>query len=140
MFVQCNISFNLARGTLRGMHYQAAPHSEAKLVRCTSGSIMDVVVDIRRGSATHLQSFGVVLSAENRTGLYVPRGLAHGFVTLEDNTEVFYQMSTRYAPEYARGLRWNDPALKLEWPIEPAVIVDRDATYPDYRADADYVE
>ena len=122
------------------MHYQAAPHGEVKLIRCTSGSVMDIVVDIRRGSSTHLQSYALLLSAENRIGLYVPEGFAHGFVTLEDNSEVFYQMSSRYAPEYARGLRWNDPALDLDWPIEPQVIVDRDATYPDYRADADYVE
>jgi dTDP-4-dehydrorhamnose 3,5-epimerase len=139
-FVQCNISFNHRRGTLRGMHYQAAPHGEVKLIRCTSGSIIDTVVDVRRGSPTHLRSFSTELSAENRLGLYVPVGFAHGFITLEDNTEVFYQMSSRYAPEYARGLRWNDSVLGLAWPIEPSVIVERDATYPDYRSDADYVE
>ncbi len=139
-FVQCNVSFNKLAGTLRGMHYQAAPHGETKLVRCTSGAIWDVVVDLRPGSSTHLQYVAFELTPENRHALYIPAGCAHGFVTLEDNTEAFYQMSHMYAPAHARGLRWNDPALGINWPMSPAVIIERDATYADYTSDADYVE
>lgn len=137
--VQCNMSFNTLRGTLRGLHYQAYPYGEVKLVRCTAGAIYDVAVDVRAGSPTHLQWFGTELSADNRTALYIPEGFAHGFVTLEDATEVFYQMSAAYAPEYARGLRWDDPAIGISWPIVPVVINERDARYPDYSASADYV-
>lgn len=130
--VQCNISYNPRRGTLRGMHYQAVPHSEAKLVRCTRGAIYDVIVDLRSDSPSYLRHFGVDLTAEGREMLYVPEGVAHGFLTLEDETEVFYQMSEFYAPEAARGVRWNDPAFGIRWPIEVAVISPRDAAYPDF--------
>ena len=130
--VQCNISFNLKRGTLRGMHYQAAPFEEAKLVRCTMGAIYDVIVDLRPASPTYKQHFGVTLTPEARDMLYIPEGFAHGFLTLADNTEVFYQMSEFYAPDCARGLRWNDPAFDIRWPEAVQVISERDATYPDF--------
>jgi dTDP-4-dehydrorhamnose 3,5-epimerase len=137
-FVQCNVSWNHRSGTLRGMHYQAWPQGEAKLVRATAGAILDVAVDLRRGSATHLKHFAVELTAEDRKALYIPRGMAHGFLTLTDNAEVFYQMSDKYAPEFARGLRWDDPALAIDWPFEPLIINERDASYADYTAAADY--
>ncbi len=130
--LQCSISFSFRRGTLRGMHYQAAPHEEVKLVRCTMGSVYDVVVDLRPGSATFAQHSSVVLSAANRNVLYVPKWFAHGFQTLEDNTEVFYQMSAEYAPQSARGLRWNDPAFKITWPEAVTTMSDRDRNYPDF--------
>jgi dTDP-4-dehydrorhamnose 3,5-epimerase len=130
--VQCNISFNAKQGTLRGMHYQAKPHLEAKLVRCTQGSIYDVVVDLRPGSPTLGQWVGLTLSATNRHMVYIAGGCAHGFVTLEDNTEIFYQMSEFYHPELSRGVRWNDPAFGIEWPDNIAVISDRDRNYPDF--------
>jgi dTDP-4-dehydrorhamnose 3,5-epimerase len=129
---QCNISFNHKKGTLRGMHYQAAPFEEAKLVRCTMGAIYDVIIDLRPESPTFKQHFGVTLTPETRTMLYIPEGFAHGFLTLVDNTEVFYQMSEFYAPDYARGLRWNDPAFGIEWPAGVQVISERDANYPDF--------
>lgn len=129
---QCSISFNYKKGTLRGMHYQAAPHEEAKLVRCTAGSIYDVIIDIRPESPTFKQHFAVVLSAENRKMLYIPEGCAHGFLTIEDNTEVFYQISEFYSPESARGFRWNDPAFGLQWPAEVEVISEKDRQYPDF--------
>jgi len=131
--VQCNVSRNRARGTLRGMHYQAAPHEEAKLVRCTMGAVYDVIVDVRPESGTYLRSFGAELTAENHRALYVPEGFAHGFLTLTDESEVFYQMSQFYAPESARGLRWNDPLLTIDWPGPVVVIADRDRLYPDFR-------
>jgi len=130
--VQCNVSFNKRRGTLRGMHYQAAPHQEAKLIRCTRGSIHDVIIDLRPGSPVFKQHVAVRLDAEGRRMLYVPEGVAHGFQTLEDDTEVFYQMSAFYAPDHARGVRWNDPAFGLEWPIDERTISDRDLSYPDF--------
>jgi dTDP-4-dehydrorhamnose 3,5-epimerase len=130
--VQCSISFNVRRGTLRGMHYQASPYEEVKLIRCTMGAIFDVIIDLRRDSTTYKQQTHVVLSAENRRMLYVPEGFAHGFQTLFDNTEVFYQMSQFYVPEYARGVRWNDPAFGIQWPAEVLIIADRDRHYPDY--------
>lgn len=130
--VQCNVSWNRRRHTLRGMHYQAAPHEEAKLVRCTRGAIHDVVVDLRPDSPTYRRWVGVDLTAENRAALFVPAGLAHGFLSLTEDTEVLYQMSEVYHPESARGVRWNDPAFGIEWPVEPAVISDRDAAYPDF--------
>lgn len=130
--VQCSISLNARRGTLRGMHYQAKPLEEAKLVRCTKGSIHDVIVDVRPGSPTFSQYIGLLLTADNRLSFYVPEGCAHGFLTLEDNTEVFYQMSEFYAPEYSRGFRWNDPAFGIEWPTKVQVISDRDRNYPDW--------
>lgn len=132
--VQCNLSFNKKKGTLRGMHYQAAPYEEAKLVRCTCGAIYDLIVDLRPDSATFKHYFGVTLSAAARNMLYIPEGFAHGFLTLEDNTEVFYQMSEFYAPDYARGFRWNDPAFGIEWPAEVQVISEKDKSWPDYGA------
>ena len=130
--VQCNISFNLKKGTLRGMHYQAAPYEEAKLVRCTMGIIYDVIVDLRPDSETFKQWMSVELSAENRKMLYIPENFAHGFLTLMNNTEVFYQMSEFYMPEYARAVRWNDPAFAIHWPDNVAVISERDQQYPDF--------
>jgi dTDP-4-dehydrorhamnose 3,5-epimerase len=129
---QCNISLNRRRGTLRGMHWQAAPHQEAKLVRCTRGAIHDVIIDLRPGSPTVAQHISARLTAADRRMLYVPEGFAHGFLTLEDDTEVFYQMSEFYAPESARGLRYDDPAFAIRWPIEILVVSDRDRSYPDW--------
>jgi dTDP-4-dehydrorhamnose 3,5-epimerase len=130
--VQCNISYNRKKGTLRGMHFQAAPYEEAKLVRCTRGSIHDVIVDLRTDSTTYLENFGIRLSEKNRSMLFIPEGFAHGFITLEDDTEVFYQMSEFYAPDSARGFRWNDPAFGISWPETVRVISDRDREYPDF--------
>jgi dTDP-4-dehydrorhamnose 3,5-epimerase len=130
--VQCSTSWNRVAGTLRGLHYQVAPHEEAKLVRCTAGAIFDVAVDLRRASATYRHWCGVTLSAENRSALYVPEGCAHGYLTLVDSTEVLYQMSEAYAPDAARGVRWNDPSFGIDWPAEIVVINERDATYPDF--------
>lgn len=132
--VQCSVSFNSKRATLRGMHYQVAPYREAKFVRCTHGAIYDVVVDLRPESSTFKRHLGVELTAENRKMLYVPEGVAHGFITLMDQTEVFYQMSEFWAPEHARGVRWNDPAFAIQWPLQPAIMADRDANYPDFLA------
>ena len=128
---QCNISFNRVEGTFRGMHYQEAPHEEVKLVRCTRGSILDIIVDLRPESPTYKEHLSVELSEDNRRMLYIPTRFAHGFLTLADNTEVFYQMSEFYAPEAARGFRWNDPAFEIQLPIEVIVISERDQTYPD---------
>ena len=130
--VQCNISFNLEIATLRGMHYQVAPRPEAKLVRCTSGSIFDVIVDLRSDSPTRGKWLGTELNAENRAMLYVPEGFAHGYLTLTANTEVFYQVSEFYAPLCERGVRWNDPAFKIQWPMSPRVISDKDNHHPDF--------
>jgi len=130
--VQCSISFNKTKGTLRGLHYQAAPFEEAKLVRCTMGAVYDVIVDLRPHSPTFMQHFAVILSSDNRTMLYIPEGLAHGFQTLEDNTEVSYQMSEFYHPEAARGVRWNDPAFGISWPVAQPTILERDDSYPDF--------
>lgn len=133
--VQCNISYNHHRGTLRGMHYQIAPHQEVKLVRCTRGAIYDVILDLRPQSPTYLQHIGVTLSAALQNALYVPVDFAHGFITLTDDAEVFYQMSEYYAPQAARGLRWNDPAFAIEWPIPVTTIAERDANYADFVMD-----
>ncbi|MEY6432063.1 dTDP-4-dehydrorhamnose 3,5-epimerase [Thioalkalicoccus limnaeus] len=127
---QCNVSFNRKAGTFRGMHFQAPPYQEAKLVRCTCGAIYDVIVDLRRDSPTFGRHFGVVLSAENRRMLYVPEDFAHGFITLVDNTEVFYQMSEVYSAECSRSFRWDDPSLGIDFPIEIAVISERDRNSP----------
>jgi dTDP-4-dehydrorhamnose 3,5-epimerase len=132
---QCSVSCNVRAGTLRGLHYQAAPHGEAKLVRCTRGSIYDVAVDLRRGSASYLHWFAAILSEENRDALFIPAGCAHGFQTLSDGSEVLYQMSTPYVPDAGRGVRWDDPAFGIEWPAPPPgglTISERDATYPDF--------
>lgn len=130
-FVQCNTSFNVKKGTLRGMHYQSKPHEEAKLVRCTMGAIYDVVIDIQPESNTFREWIAVELTFVNRKMIYVPEGFAHGFLTLEDNTEVFYQISEFYTPESSRGVRWNDPAFNVQWPMDIAVISDRDSQYPN---------
>jgi dTDP-4-dehydrorhamnose 3,5-epimerase len=130
--VQCNVSFNTRKGTLRGMHYQAAPYSETKLVRCSKGSIYDVVVDLRPQSHTFKNWISAVLTAENRNAIYVPEGCAHGFLTLEDKSEVFYQMSEIYDADSARGVRWDDPAFQIAWPAKVEVISERDRTYPNY--------
>ena len=127
---QCNVSFNRKRGTLRGLHFQTPPHEEAKLVRCTRGAIWDVIVDIRADSPTRYRWFAAELNAENRRALHVPRGFAHGFQTLADDSEVLYQMSEFYHPESAHGLRWDDPALAIKWPIADPVVSERDKSYP----------
>jgi dTDP-4-dehydrorhamnose 3,5-epimerase len=131
--VQCNVSFNHRRGTLRGMHYQTAPHAEAKLVRCTMGAIHDVIVDLRRDSPTFRQWVAVELTAHNRRTIFVPEGLAHGFQTLADESEVFYQMLEFHHPECARGVRWDDPAFAIAWPLPIATISDTDRGYADFR-------
>jgi dTDP-4-dehydrorhamnose 3,5-epimerase len=127
---ECSVSFNSRQGTLRGMHFQAAPHGEDKLVRCTAGAIFDVIVDLRAHSPTQRRWFGTELTAANRRSLFVPQGFAHGFITLLDDSEVLYMISAKYAPGFERGIRWNDPALGIRWPINPAVISARDAAYP----------
>jgi len=131
--VQCNVSRNRLKCTLRGMHYQASPFEEAKLVRCTRGAIYDVIVDLRPSSGTYLRHFGAKLSEDNHRSLYVPEGFAHGFLTLSDDSEVFYQMSQFYEPAAARGIRWDDPALRIAWPEAVMVISDRDRTYADFQ-------
>lgn len=130
--VQSSVSFNRRRGTLRGMHFQTSPYAETKLVRCTRGSIYDVALDLRPASPTYKQWAAVTLTAESRNMMYVPEGCAHGFISLEDETEVLYQISQFYDASSARGVRWNDPAFGIVWPIEPQVISQRDAGYPDF--------
>ena len=130
--VQCNISMNRHKGTLRGIHFQTAPHQEAKLVRCTKGRVYDVALDLRQESSTFMQWTAVELTAEAENALYIPEGCGHGFLTLEDETELFYQMSAFYHPQAASGVRWNDPAFKIAWPAPVEVISERDNTYPDY--------
>jgi dTDP-4-dehydrorhamnose 3,5-epimerase len=129
---QCSISFNTHQGTLRGMHYQAPPHGETKLVRCTAGGIYDVIVDLRRNSSTYKKWAAVELTADNRLMLYIPEGFAHGFQTLRDGTEVMYQISVLFHPESARGVRWDDPAFGIQWPPAKRVLSDRDRCYPDF--------
>lgn len=129
-FVQCNVSYNRLAGTLRGMHFQAEPHGEAKLVRCTRGSILDVVVDVRPDSPTYLKWFGKEISAESRMALFIPRGFAHGFQTLVDDSEVLYQMSEFFHPDSARGIRWDDPVLGIRWPLSNFIISEKDRAYP----------
>jgi dTDP-4-dehydrorhamnose 3,5-epimerase len=126
-FVQCSISFNRLKGTLRGMHYQAPPHEETKIVRCTTGALYDVIVDLRRDSATYQKWIGVELSQDNHRMLYIPKGFAHGFQTLSDNCEVFYQISQFYVPEAAHSERWDDPAFGIRWPLKPTQISQRDS-------------
>lgn len=130
--VQCNISYNKKAGTLRGMHFQTHPYEEAKLVRCTMGAMFDVIIDLRKDSPSYKKYFGVTISSKNRKMLYVPEGFAHGFLTVEDETEVFYQMTEFYVPEYGRGYRWNDPEFGIKWPQNVSVISDRDLNYPDF--------
>jgi dTDP-4-dehydrorhamnose 3,5-epimerase len=129
---QCNTSYNTRRGTLRGMHIQKAPGLEAKLVRCTRGRAYDVAVDVRPASPTFCRWFGLELSADRRNALFIPPGFAHGFLTLDDDTEMFYQMGTTYVAELACGVRWDDPAFAIEWPEAPRIIAPRDAAYPDF--------
>lgn len=130
--VQCNTSFNLRSGTLRGMHFQIKPRAEAKLVRCTMGAIYDVIIDLRPASRTFKQWAAFEMTADNRLQLYIPEGFAHGFQTLTDNTEVFYQMSEFYAPECARGVRWDDAAFNVEWKIDEKTISAKDRAYHDF--------
>jgi dTDP-4-dehydrorhamnose 3,5-epimerase len=132
-WVQCSISFNSKAGTLRGMHFQSAPRAEAKLIRCTRGAIYDVIIDLRPDSPTYTMHFGVSLSADNLRMLYVPEGCAHGFLTLEDGTEVSYQISEFYDSSCSRGVRWNDPGFGIQWPGEVLVISERDRHYPDFQ-------
>jgi dTDP-4-dehydrorhamnose 3,5-epimerase len=127
---QVNLSYNRQRGTVRGMHWQAAPSGEQKLVRCVAGAVFDVVVDLREGSSTRYRWFGVELSAEASTALFIPTGFAHGFQTLSDDAELLYLMDGRYVPEAARGLRWDDPSIAIAWPLPATVISDRDAAWP----------
>ena len=128
-FVQCNTSWNACKGTIRGLHYQLPPSSEVKLVRCTAGALWDVIVDLRPDSPTYLRHVGIELSARNRFALYIPGMFAHGFQTLEENTEVFYQMSEFYAPKLSRGIRYNDPKLGVEWPLPAASVSDQDLSW-----------
>jgi dTDP-4-dehydrorhamnose 3,5-epimerase len=130
--VQCSLSFSTRKGTLRGMHYQAAPHAETKLIRCTRGSIYDVIIDVRPDSPTFKQWIAATLTPENRKMLFVPEGCAHGFITQADNSEVFYQMSESYNPQSSRGVRWDDPAFAIVWPENVQVISDRDRTYHNF--------
>lgn len=130
---QCAISHNPKRGTLRGLHYQLAPFQEVKLVRCSRGSIFDVVVDLRQNSPTYKKWFAKELSEQNLELLYIPGGCAHGFITLVDNSEVFYQISGKYNPEFARGIAWNDPTFKINWPIQPTLMSQKDKDCPPYR-------
>jgi dTDP-4-dehydrorhamnose 3,5-epimerase len=126
---QCSVSYNTREGTLRGLHYQRPPHEEHKLVRCTSGAIFDVIVDIRPQSSHYRRWFGTHLTAQNHRSLFIPPGFAHGFITLSDDAEVYYMISVPYAPQYAQGFRWNDPAFAIQWPLVPSVISPRDAAY-----------
>lgn len=130
--VQANVSYNNNKGTLRGIHYQISPFEETKLVRCTQGAIFDVIIDLRKESPTYMQWFGVELNSENRTMLFVPESFGHGFQTLMDNTEVTYMVSEFYTPGSERGIRWDDPAFDIRWPVEVQVISDKDANWDDY--------
>jgi dTDP-4-dehydrorhamnose 3,5-epimerase len=127
---QCSLSFNGRRGTIRGLHYQVTPHEETKLVRCSAGKILDVIVDLRKGSPTFKRWAAFELSSQNHRILYIPEGFAHGFQTLEDNTEIVYQLSEYYHPESARGVSWDDPVLKIDWPLPVAVMSERDKNLP----------
>ncbi len=133
-FVEGNIAFNRKKNTLRGMHYQEAPHGQAKLVRCTSGAIYDVGIDLRPDSPTFKQWIGIELTAQNHLALFIPSGFAHGYQTLVDNSEVHYDISSSYAPESSRGVRWNDPAFQIEWPrADERIMVARDREYPNFK-------
>lgn len=132
IFQQDSISFNRMKGTLRGMHYQAPPYAEAKLVRCTRGAVYDVALDLRADSPSFCHWFAVELTADNRKMVYLPPGLAHGFQTLEDSSEVLYQISESYRPKFARGARWNDPSFKIQWPISVPILSERDRSFPDF--------
>lgn len=123
---QCNLSLNRRKGTLRGIHFQSAPHAEVKLVRVQRGAIFDVIVDLRTSSPTFGQWYGATLSAENGVAFYVPKGFGHSFITMQDDTEVFYQVSTPYAPQVSRELRWNDPEIGIQWPLQPTIMSEKD--------------
>ena len=129
---QCSISFNIRKSTLRGLHYQTPPHEETKIVRCTRGALFDVIVDLRADSPTFKQWFAAELTAENHLAMYVPKGFAHGLQTLEDNTEAFYQISEKYFPESAAGVRWDDPAFGIEWPEMKPILSEKDREYSDF--------
>lgn len=131
-FAQQSVSWNSRRGTLRGLHYQVAPYEEIKLVRVTKGAIFDVILDLRRDSAHYLRWHAVELTADNRRTLYIPKGVAHGFQTLEEGSEVFYQISQAYIPGHSYGVRWNDPAFAIDWPLADPILSERDASYPDF--------
>ncbi len=131
-FVQVNNSLSAQKGTLRGMHYQLAPKGETKVVRCIRGALYDVILDLRQGSPTFGQSFGAELTAENRRMMYVPKGFAHGFITLADDTEAFYFVDEFYAPDRERGVRYDDPKFRIEWPIAPVVVSDKDKGHRDF--------
>lgn len=131
-FLQANNSYSVSKGTLRGLHYQLPPFEETKLVRCVKGAFYDVILDLRPSSLTYGKSFGAVLSADNRTMMYVPKGFAHGFLTLEDHSEVLYFVSQVYSQEKERGIRWNDPAFAIDWPEEPLIISERDLSHPNF--------
>jgi dTDP-4-dehydrorhamnose 3,5-epimerase len=133
---ECSVSYNARKATLRGMHYQIAPHEEHKLVRCTGGAVFDVIVDLRPASSHYRRWFGTEINAENRRAMFIPPGFAHGFITLTDHSEVLYMISIAHSPSHARGVRWNDPSLGIEWPLQPRVIAPRDAEYPLLDADA----
>lgn len=133
---QCSVSYNTRKATLRGMHYQIAPYEEHKLVRCTAGAIFDVIIDLRPTSSHFRRWFGAELNAQNRRALFIPPGFAHGFITLSDHSEVFYMISEGYSAAHGRGVRWNDPAFDIEWPLQPSIIAARDAEYPLLKAAA----
>jgi dTDP-4-dehydrorhamnose 3,5-epimerase len=133
--VQANNSLSIRKGTLRGMHYQLAPKAETKVVRCLRGALHDIILDLRRDSPTFGRTFGADLTAENRRMMYVPKGFAHGFITLSDDTEAFYLVDEFYAAEYERGVRWNDPCFAIPWPAQPVVISDKDHNYRDFDPD-----
>ena len=132
-FVQANIGFSSIKGTLRGIHYQIKPYQEAKFIRCTKGILFDVIVDLRKDSKTYCQWLGVELNAENHNAIYMPEGFAHGYLTLKNNTEIFYMVSQFYEPNFERGIRWDDPTFSIDWPdISDMVISDKDKCWPDY--------
>lgn len=131
-FVQANNSYSVSKGTLRGLHYQLTPYEETKLVRCVKGSFYDVILDLRPDSPTFGQSFGATLSEQNRTMMYVPQGFAHGFLTLEDHSEVLYFVSQYYSKERERGVRWDDPTFSIRWPTVPSIVSDRDQSHPNF--------
>lgn len=135
-FVQCNNAFSRHRGTLRGLHYQAEPHGEVKLMRCIGGAVFDAIVDMRPGSPSYLRWYGVALSADNRRALYVPTGCAHGYETLTDDCEVLYPVSAFYVPGAERGVRWDDPMIRIAWPLPPAHLSEKDRHWPDLNREA----
>ena len=130
--VQANDSFSNKKGTMRGLHYQLSPFSEIKIIRCINGALFDVIVDLRESSPSFMKYFGTELTGDNRQMIYVPRGFAHGFLTLEDNTEAFYLSSAPYSPKYERGIRWNDSAIKIRWPFNPTVVSEKDLAHPNF--------